>query len=74
MESITVSAEVLIAQNQYVDDCHVKWMKKFGHCVVEEEDGSCEDEESEEDSEDGEERNRNSKSRRKNKKRITRRL
>ena len=38
-------------QNQYVDNCHVKWMKKFGHHVDEEEGSSSEDEESEEYSE-----------------------
>ena len=51
MESRTVSAEALIewkkwfsAWNQYVDDCHVKWIKKFGYHVDEEEDGISEDE------------------------------
>ena len=51
MESRTVSEEALIqwnkwfsARNQYVDDCHVKWMKKFGNNVYEEQDGSSEDE------------------------------
>ena len=39
------------AWNQYVDYFHEKWMKKFGHNVDEEEDGSSEYEESEEDSE-----------------------
>ena len=46
-----MSAEALIewnkwfsARNQYVDDYHVKWMKKFGHHVDEEEGGSSEDE------------------------------
>ena len=40
MESRTVSSEALIKWNkwfsawkQYVDDCHVKLMKKFGHHV-----------------------------------------
>ena len=49
MESRTVSAETLIkrnkwfsAWNQYVYYCHVKWMRKFGHNVDEEEDGSSE--------------------------------
>ena len=56
MESITVSVEALIkwnkwfsAKNQYVDDWHVKWMKKFGHHLDEEEDRSREHEEPEED-------------------------
>ena len=56
MESRTVITEALIewskwfsAQNQYMDDCHVKWMNNFGHHVGEEEDGSSEDEESEKD-------------------------
>ena len=47
MESRTVSSKALIecnkwfnARNQYVDDFHVKWMKKFVHHVDEEEDGS----------------------------------
>ena len=55
MESRIVSAESLIewnkwfsAWNQYVDNCHVKQMKKFGHHVDVEEDGSSQDEESEE--------------------------
>ena len=39
------------AQNHYVDDCHVKLMKKFGRHMDEEEDRSSEDEESKEDSE-----------------------
>ena len=50
MESRTVSAEALIewnkwfiAYNQYMDDYHVKRMKKYGHHVYEE-DGSSEDE------------------------------
>ena len=54
MESRTVSAEALIhckkwfsARNQYVYYFHVKLMKKFGHHVDEEQDGSNEDEESE---------------------------
>ena len=58
MKSRTVSAEVLIkwnkwfsACNQYVNDFHVKWMKKFGHHVDEEEDESSADEYEEEDSE-----------------------
>ena len=53
-----MSAEVLIkrtkwfsARNKYVDDCHVKWMKNFGHHVIEEEDKSRKDEEPEEYSE-----------------------
>ena len=57
MESRTVSTEALvdwekcfIARNNYVDDCHVKGMRNFGHHVDEEEDGGGEDEESEEDS------------------------
>ena len=33
------------AWNQYVDDCHAKWMKKFGRHVDEEEYGSSKDEE-----------------------------
>ena len=52
MKSIRVSAEALIewnqwfiARNQYVDDCHLKCMNKFGHHVDEEYDGSGEDEE-----------------------------
>ena len=47
MESRTLSWEALIKRNnwfsdrnQYVDDYHLKWMKKFGHHVYEEEDGS----------------------------------
>ena len=50
-----MSADVLIkwnkwfnAHNHYVDDCHVKWTKKFDHNVDEEEFGSGEDEKSEE--------------------------
>ena len=50
MESGTVSAEALIkwnkqfsACNQYVDDCHVKWMTNSGHHVDEEDYGSSED-------------------------------
>ena len=53
-----MSAEALIiwnkwfsAWNQYVDDCHVKLMKKFGCNVDKEEDGISEDEDKEEDSE-----------------------
>ena len=42
-------------QNQYVDDCHVKWTKKFGHNVDEYEDGSSEDRQPEEYSEEEEE-------------------
>ena len=34
------------ARNEYMEDCHVKCMKKFGYNVDEEEDGSCKDEES----------------------------
>ena len=52
MESRTMSTEALIpwnkwfsAQNQYVDDFRVKWIKRFGHRVDKEEDGSSEDEE-----------------------------
>ena len=62
MESRRVIAEALIqwnkwfsARNQYVDDCHVKWMNTFGRNMDEEEDGISEDEESEEDSEEKEE-------------------
>ena len=50
MELRTVSAQALIewnkwfsAWNQYMDDFHVKWMKKFGHNVYKEEDGSSGD-------------------------------
>ena len=49
MESGTVIAEALIAWNkwlsawnQYMDDCHVKRMKKFVHNVDEGDDGSSE--------------------------------
>ena len=42
MESRTVSAETVIewnkwfyAWNDYMEDCHGKWMKKFGHHVDE---------------------------------------
>ena len=34
----------LCAQNEYKEDFHVKRMKKYGHGVEEEEDGSSEDE------------------------------
>ena len=51
MGSIAVSAEAIIEWNkwisvrkQYVDDCHVKWMNKFGHHVDEEGYGISEDE------------------------------
>ena len=50
MELITVSPEAInewnkwfSARNQCVDDCHVKYMNKFGHHVDEEEDESSED-------------------------------
>ena len=53
MESIKVSAGELIkcykcfcAWNEYMEHFHVKWMKKFGHRLDEEEDGSGENEES----------------------------
>ena len=39
------------ARNEYMEDCHVKFMKKYGHDVDKEEDVSSKDEESEEDSE-----------------------
>ena len=52
MESRTAIAEALIncnkwfsASNQYIDDFHVKQIRKFGHHVDEEEYGSSEDEE-----------------------------
>ena len=62
MESIKVSAGELIkwykcfcAWNEYMEHFHVKWMKKFGHRLDEEEDGSGENEEPKEDSEKEEE-------------------
>ena len=56
MESIPVISEALIERNkwfsdpnEYLDDCHVKWMKNFGHNVDAEEDEISKDEESEDD-------------------------
>ena len=57
-----MSVETLIEWNKwffdrddYMKDFHVKCMKRFGHHVDEEEDGSSKDEESEENSEEEEE-------------------
>ena len=62
MQSRTVSAEALKERkkwfsdwNQYVDYCHIKQVKQFGHHLDEEEDGIIEDEESKEDYEEEEE-------------------
>ena len=55
MESRTLSAKALFeqkkwfsARNQYLDDCHTIWMRKFYHHVDEEQDGNSEDEKLEE--------------------------
>ena len=57
MESRTVISEALIkwnkpfcSWNEYMENFHIKWMKKFGHNLDEEEIGSSENEEPEEDS------------------------
>ena len=37
--------KLFCSNSEYIEDCHGKWMKKYGHCVDEEEGVSSEYEE-----------------------------